>query len=179
MLDIATWYFHLCLGCKLMSTFKGIVSRCKCIFSNRSQMGILIFQSSIWAIWFCDAAITPLTRAVLACIHHTSVLASKIDIVRMQKVSLLLSSICSLHFLGLSTVITCIRLDQSIAVGVVCGTCSQYCLSTCACTRMTSRFAVDFKYNSNNAALISWHSSFKVSCDFVVMIVSCYINERS
>ena len=32
-------------------------------FSNGSRMGILIIQSSTWAMWFCDVAITPLARA--------------------------------------------------------------------------------------------------------------------
>ena len=51
-------------------------------------MGIVIFQSSTWAMWFCDVAITPLARAMLACTHDrpcTLALASEIDIVRMQK----------------------------------------------------------------------------------------------
>ena len=39
---------------------KGTVSPYKRIFSNRSWMGILIIQSSTWAMRFCDVTITPL-----------------------------------------------------------------------------------------------------------------------
>ena len=42
---------------------KGTVSPYKRIFSNGSRMGIPIIQSSTWAMWFCDVAITPLARA--------------------------------------------------------------------------------------------------------------------
>ena len=63
---------------------------------------------------------------------------------------------CSLHLLGISTIITCAGLDQSIAVGVVCDTYSRY-----ACTRMMSCFAVDFK-NSN---------TWPLDCDTVPLIV--------
>ena len=41
----------------------GIVSRYKRIFSSGSRMGILLFQSSMWAMRFYDVAIMPLARA--------------------------------------------------------------------------------------------------------------------
>ena len=46
-----------------LSVVKGTVSPYKCIFSNGSRMGIPISQSSMWVMWFCDVAITPLARA--------------------------------------------------------------------------------------------------------------------
>ena len=51
----------------MMPHIKGTVSpNYKRIFSNGSQMGIPIIQSSMWAMWFCDVVITPLARAWLA-----------------------------------------------------------------------------------------------------------------
>ena len=48
-----------------LTTIKGTVSPYKRIFSNGRRMGIPIIyiQSSTWAMWFCDIAITPLARA--------------------------------------------------------------------------------------------------------------------
>ena len=52
-------------------------------------MGILFFQSSMWAMWFCDVVIMPLACAMLACTRNRActlvALGSEMDIVRMQK----------------------------------------------------------------------------------------------
>ena len=77
----------------MLSAIKGTVSPYKRIFSNGSRMGIPIIQSSTWAMWFCDVAITPLARAVpgrpskpcardRAC---TLALASEIDFASLLK----------------------------------------------------------------------------------------------
>ena len=51
---------HCLIGISLYWIIKGTVSPYKRIFSNGSRMGII--QSSTWAMWFCDVAITPLAR---------------------------------------------------------------------------------------------------------------------
>ena len=78
------------IAAQIWCLVKGTLSRYKRIFSNGSRMGILIFQSSMWAMWFCDITIIPLACAVLTCTRDrvctcTFVLASEMDIVRTQK----------------------------------------------------------------------------------------------
>lgn len=60
------------------------------IFSNGSRMGILVFQSSAWAMRFGDIAITPLARTLLKSISWGC-----------RRVSLFLSSMCNLQFSAL------------------------------------------------------------------------------
>ena len=61
MLFVATVAHCVCR--QPIDNHKGIVSQYKRTFSNRSRMGILIFQSSAWAMRFCDVAITRSARA--------------------------------------------------------------------------------------------------------------------
>ena len=116
--------------------FKGTLSRYKHIFSSRSRMGIPSIQSSMWAMQFCDVAITQLARAwpadltlrpqsgVYCGISQRNLLHE--DTERYRTASLCLSSACSLRFLGLPAIKRCIRLARSSSVGVVFGTRLRY-----------------------------------------------------
>ena len=84
-------------------------------------MGAHIFQSSTWVMWFCDIAITPIARVLIAYAHNrvcTLALASEINIVHEDAKGSAYSSLRCVAFIS-GPIHHLSMLDQSITMGVV------------------------------------------------------------